>query len=291
MTKVRLTCDWCNDKELYERFKRVYLSELNKCNDIQYTYEDNFDLLVIINKAKNTYSHSIEKTLGVIMEPSWINKIHGYDLFLYNNCRYVLNFSKSSFNNSIYYPGLLPYHMDYSGGDNLDFYINNKYNKIKKCSIIVSFNKQNGPQECLYNKRIEFVQKILNSDLPIDIYGNGWESLRSNDKRIKGTLENKKYGLMDYEFSIAIENSTELDYFTEKLTDCILTDTTPIYYGCPNINRFFNNVYQLQHLNDLDDLRKILKLNALDQSKNKSLMATKYNLHVAINKYVKEVIK
>lgn len=42
-----------------------------------------------------------------------------------------------------------------------------------------------------------------------------------------------------YQYSIAIENSKQENYFTEKLIDCFVTKTIPIYWGCPNIGRFF----------------------------------------------------
>jgi len=42
-----------------------------------------------------------------------------------------------------------------------------------------------------------------------------------------------------YQFSLAIENSRQENYFTEKLIDCFVTKTIPIYWGCPNIGEFF----------------------------------------------------
>jgi hypothetical protein len=53
-------------------------------------------------------------------------------------------------------------------------------------------------------------------------------------------LENKLDGLARYSFSIAMENGVQDFYFTEKLIDCLLTDTVPIYYGCPGIGRYFD---------------------------------------------------
>jgi hypothetical protein len=41
-------------------------------------------------------------------------------------------------------------------------------------------------------------------------------------------------------FHIAIENSKNKNYFTEKIVDAFLTKTIPIYWGCPNIDEFFN---------------------------------------------------
>ena len=47
--------------------------------------------------------------------------------------------------------------------------------------------------------------------------------------------------LTPYAFSIAMENERSEDYFTEKIIDCFLTGTVPIYYGTPNIGNYFNS--------------------------------------------------
>lgn len=44
----------------------------------------------------------------------------------------------------------------------------------------------------------------------------------------------------NFQFSIVIENSKQRHYFTEKLMDCLITKTIPIYYGCPNITDYFD---------------------------------------------------
>lgn len=43
-----------------------------------------------------------------------------------------------------------------------------------------------------------------------------------------------------YKFTIAFENSVRSGYYTEKLTDAFLSNTVPIYFGDPNVNRTFN---------------------------------------------------
>jgi hypothetical protein len=63
----------------------------------------------------------------------------------------------------------------------------------------------------------------------VDLFGRGI-------KDIVGKIE----GLRDYRFSVAIENGKFENYFTEKILDCFLTGTIPIYYGCPNIAEYFN---------------------------------------------------
>lgn len=53
-------------------------------------------------------------------------------------------------------------------------------------------------------------------------------------------IQSKREGLDRFAFSIAMENTCEDYYFTEKLIDCFLTCTVPIYWGCPSIGKFFD---------------------------------------------------
>ncbi len=52
-------------------------------------------------------------------------------------------------------------------------------------------------------------------------------------------IEYKNEGLLPYRYSLAVENAFTPDYWTEKIADCLLTWTVPIYYGCPNLEDYF----------------------------------------------------
>lgn len=54
-------------------------------------------------------------------------------------------------------------------------------------------------------------------------------------------IHDKEEALCEYRFSIVIENSEYPNYFTEKLIDCFATGTVPIYWGCPNIEDYFDS--------------------------------------------------
>lgn len=41
-------------------------------------------------------------------------------------------------------------------------------------------------------------------------------------------------------FHIAIENTKNINYISEKIVDCFMSYTIPIYWGCPNISEYFN---------------------------------------------------
>lgn len=70
-------------------------------------------------------------------------------------------------------------------------------------------------------------------------------------------LEYKENALVDYMFSIVVENSRIDDYFTEKLIDCFAVGTIPIYWGTKNIGQYFN-ADGMMIFNDLDDLDMII---------------------------------
>lgn len=286
--KIKLTCNWTDDRSLVERFNAAYITKENKNKNFEFTYEDNYDFLCIINFAQKQINFPKEKTVGVIMEPSWHPFSCNNKYFLSSLCRHVFVYDEEvlGINNPIFYPGLLPFHMDTKNGDSLQYYIDTNFEKTKLCNIVVSNTNTFQPHEkSIYPQRVKIVKDILETDLDIDIYGNGWEQYAGTDKRIFGTVKNKKDALTKYKFSIAIENTVEPGYFTEKLTDVILTGGTPIYYGAPNISKFFNDIYVLPSLN-VDTIAAILKINLpFDQTKNKNLISSKYNLYVALCKY------
>lgn len=96
------------------------------------------------------------------------------------------------------------------------------YNKTKLVSMIAS-NKV----MCSEHKiRQEMISKYSSK---CDHYGRGFNP-----------IVDKADGLRDYCFSFAMENATYANMFTEKITDCFMTGTIPIYYGIDNIGDFFN---------------------------------------------------
>jgi len=73
-------------------------------------------------------------------------------------------------------------------------------------------------------------------------------------------IRDKTDGLRDFMFSIAVENCSIKHYFTEKIIDCFLTGTVPIYWGCTNIQKYFNmdGVIQINGYNHLKNMMPTL---------------------------------
>ena len=66
-------------------------------------------------------------------------------------------------------------------------------------------------------------------------------------------IEDKRTILEPYMFSICPENSRQSGYYTEKIVDCFIAKTIPIYRGCTDLNRHFNldGVIQFENYDDL----------------------------------------
>lgn len=78
-------------------------------------------------------------------------------------------------------------------------------------------------------KRYAFLNEIQAAQgLDIDLYG-----------RAVRPIEDKWDGLAQYRYSIAAENTSATDYWTEKVVDCFLSWTVPFYYGCENLEKYF----------------------------------------------------
>jgi glycosyltransferase involved in cell wall biosynthesis len=173
--------------------------------------------------------------------------------------------------------GLPPFNAPEFEGYELPNDIFQIYAKNKLVSTVAS-NKAFLPGHV---KRLEFLKNVKDK---IDVFGTCQLALFGYENR---KSISKFEALKDYAFSIAIENqSHELDdyYFSEKIVDCFITGTVPIYYGCPNIGKFydikgiltFTNIEELHKI--LDSLSMDLYYSMIDSIKYNFEKSLKYNL-------------
>lgn len=133
------------------------------------------------------------------------------------------------------------------------------YPKTKLVSMIASNKTMCG--EHIYRQKM-----IKKFSTKCDHFGRGYRQ-----------IVNKEDGLKDYCFSIVMENATYANMFTEKITDCFMTGTIPIYYGISNIGDYFdtNGILILNDEFKIEDLSF-----ELYESKIESV---KKNLQIAID--------
>ena len=126
-----------------------------------------------------------------------------------------------------------------------DFLFSPVPKKKKNCSIIVSTKIMTEG----HKKRLLFVNELQKAfEGRIDFFGFGFNP-----------IDNKRDAIDPYHFSIALENANINNWFTEKITDIFLGYTCPIYYGCPNINNFFDSASFISiNIDKLDESFEII---------------------------------
>lgn len=232
MRRIKVCAGWDSTQNITDRLLRQFRSTIN--NDIEFVFDNSYDIIVYNNYITESPKNGSDSIL-FFHEPSWsgnhqkifdINNntlVYGYNFQTYHNCNRFIESSS---------------HMFYGGAgswrEGNEFWIfNNLFNKTfiknKTISCIMSnigLNPNERAQGSIYFDRLNCVKALFNnlSD-KIDFYGSS----------VNNHLSLKKDGLVEYKFSICIENTNENNYISEKFYDAILTDTIPIYFGCKNI--------------------------------------------------------
>ena len=231
MIKIRIFCSFAPSDKCKEKFERINYSNTpsfyGKDKKYYFTNDDDFTHAIIMNTAMPDLNIPKENVLGLAFEP-------------------------------IYFLGLTPEFVEYAKKYIGRYFIGDKFDlpepfveffgymwhsrppreiqfKNKLMSIIVS-EKKFAPGH-LY--RHQLVQKIIELNLPIDIYGRGSRQYKYN--RVIGEF-NDAEPYETYSFSICIENTICNHYFSEKVITPLMYNCMPIYLGCKNLNNYLENV-------------------------------------------------
>lgn len=136
------------------------------------------------------------------------------------------------------------------------------YNKTKRVSTITSWKTQTEGHQLRH--------KIIRLCPQLDAYGH-----------IHLPFINRLLCTKDYMFNVAIENVKRYNWFTEKLIDCFLTGTVPVYWGCPNVAEYFN----IDGIIPFDSVQQFSNIKLSEQLYTDMLPAIRDNFSRA-NKYV-----
>lgn len=155
----------------------------------------------------------------------------------FNKFDYAIGFNDIKFGNRhFYYPCGLRYKMyDLLGKDNKE--LPDSMTQRKFCNFIYSNANSGGAvsiRNDFYNELVKYKH--------IDCHGKVFNNMPKdsitprNGDWISGKLETLK----EYKFSICFENSIQDGYTTEKLSFALLSNTIPIYFGAPDVDRYYN---------------------------------------------------
>jgi hypothetical protein len=193
----------------------------------------NCDLMVFTNLETVHGYPNVKKKYGWIIEPPSIEP-------------YQYNFAKENLDNFTkiftYDKNLLDLSEKFVFLPIGGCWLNDEEKKIYKKNKLVNIISSNKKLTRGHNLRHEIIDRVKT----IDVFGGGYKY-----------VEKKIDMLKDYMFSIVVENE-KMDYlFTEKIIDCFLSGTIPIYYGCPSIGDFFDELGILT-FDNLEELEQIL---------------------------------
>ena len=113
-----------------------------------------------------------------------------------------------------------------------------------------------------HRRRLRFVEQLLELS-PMPRFGRGFRD-----------LPDKWDGLAPFRYSVAVENSRHDHYWTEKIADCFLAGTVPIYWGAPNIKEYFPEEAMIV-IDTLDpaEVARIIKAEATPEAYQRRLPA------------------
>jgi len=179
------------------------------------------DYLVILDYPKADFSIKVNPNniISVCLEPP--NEVSKYRQYGNKKAAIIYNQLDIKQNNVLSH-GALPWHID----KDYDFLSDLAVTDLRKEDKIVWITSDQKSSKG-HRERMIFLDKL--KELPfVDLYGRGIKPI--NDKW--GAIKSAK-------FAIAYENFQNDYYWTEKIMDCYLSYTMPIYYGCHNIQDYF----------------------------------------------------
>jgi hypothetical protein len=244
--RVKIMCNWMTTDQLMKCWGKMSKNNSwtfsNKSATL-HLVEDNPDYYVIINKPLQGQSYVTKNTIVYRMEP-----------YIESNLFYNDWTDKKGF----------MYFLEHSvAHNNVEWWLNKSVDDLSKESIVKSniISSVVSSQYTMegHKLRIDFLQYLeKNSKYQVDIYGNSNTFKFSNHK---GQLpeRDKVKGLYPYKYTIAAENAAIYNYFTEKITDAILSECLCFYWGCPN-------------LEDIIDSKAFVRLDLKDPDKSMNIL-------------------
>jgi len=237
----------------------------------------------ILNSKPITVYHDYTPTLEelninpynilLLSEPNELFGLHTWAIKNQNHFSCILTWGQEVLDNC---PNslLLPFGMSFLW-ETPKFYENINQSKKKVKSFFICGEKQ-------MVEGHKFRHKVYNTENYINTPHNWIYSC---------PVEEKNNNFIDSMFHVAIENTKNTNYFTEKIIDAFLTKTIPIYRGCPNIGEFFDINGIITFDTEIELIGILNDLIEEDYWGRKQAIETNYNLALYWKDYYNRLIK
>ncbi|WP_405606347.1 glycosyltransferase family 10 domain-containing protein [Polaribacter sp. Asnod1-A03] len=233
-------------------------------------YDNNYDGLIIFNFSKNELNLNCAKINTLICTQEPPTERYAFFKKRFPDVGHVLTQFVKTDKNIVPHHPCLPWWL----GKDLDFLKNLKLDGLDKKSSIcwITSNKS---FHSGHSARLNFKKEIDSLNLDYNLFGKGFKE-----------IDNKWDVLKNFKYTLAIENSNHKDYWTEKIMDAFLSYTMPIYYGCPNITKYFpKEAIIFIDINKPEEATKIIQEAIKNNLWEKHIDAIKIARNLIIEKY------
>lgn len=207
----------------YPDLKRQTPNNSMKWGDFIFTEDavEECDYLIILDYPGKDFSVKVNRNniIHLCLEPP--NEISKYRQYANKNVKWIFNQLDIKRNNILSH-GALPWHID----KDFDFLNQLKVENLQKenSTVWITSNQRSSKG---HNERMNFLDNIKELSF-VKLYGRGINPIQDKFE----VLSKSKY-------AIAYENFQSDYYWTEKISDCFLSYTMPLYFGCNKIDDFF----------------------------------------------------
>lgn len=207
----------------YPDLKRQTPNNSMKWGDFIFTEDavEECDYLIILDYPRKDFSVKVNRNniIHLCLEPP--NEISKYRQYANKKVKWIFNQLDIKRNNILSH-GALPWHID----KDFDFLKQLKVESLQKENSVVWITSNQRSSKG-HKKRMDFLDNIKELSF-VNLYGRGINPIQDKFE----VLSKSKY-------AIAYENFQSDYYWTEKIIDCFLSYTMPLYFGCNKIDNFF----------------------------------------------------
>lgn len=248
---VKIVGNWANPKFLMNYHSRM-LKNQKRWNNLVLTDKPTADYYAIMNYCNKA---EYDPSLSIVfqMEPMRLNKPGNYGIKSWGQWA---NPNRSQFlqvRDHAFSPNNSEWHLAKTYNQLLNEVIQKSDEGLTAVSAVTSDKKLDDGHILRINFLKYIEQKHQNTEKPfsLDIWG---KCSSIGFKNYLGELpdHNKVNGLYPYKYTIAVENNSEHNYFTEKINDAILSECLCFYWGCPNLEEYFEDAFIRLELNDFE---------------------------------------
>lgn len=231
MIIIRIFSTYCQSS-VWRELEQSYGFERDPAYNVKYRFTEGNDYthVILFNCAGVQVNVPKENVIGVAQEPpTMLGMTPGFVHYVhYKVAAYLVGDSRGLPHEFVEDNAYLPH-----------CHIPKEINMEKPKLMSIALSTKSFMPGHIYRNQLLYL--ILQSNLPIDIYGHGAQNLLdrgANDSRLKGKFNKPIEVFNDYWFTIAAENSSFPAYFSEKVIDPLLHHCIPLYYGCTRIEQY-----------------------------------------------------